>query len=308
MGAQKHSEEISMLKCKACGATQHIEENYKSLHCVYCSMPLIIEDSYKEEWILPGAVLPFQFDHKKSLAIFQKWVKGLWFAPNKLKKAALDPERTKGLYLPYWTFDAQLFANYTGEQGNYYYENQQYNAVVDGRNIVKTRQVRKTRWSPAKGAIKGFIDDTLIKAFKPRNPRVPISISRWNLEKLQSFNSKYLAGFVTEKYTIPLSKGHIESNKEAQEIAKRWIRRDIGGDEQRIHQMSMKLEDETFKHILLPLYVSSFKYNGKSYNFFVNGENGDIHGNRPYSAWKIFFAILAALALILFFAMLSGGV
>ena len=110
MAAQKHSEEISMLHCKNCGADQHVEENYKSLHCVYCGQPLVIEDAYKENWILPGAVLPFQIDKKQSFIIFKKWVKGLWFAPNNLKKASLDPQFTKGLYLPYWTFDSQLYA------------------------------------------------------------------------------------------------------------------------------------------------------------------------------------------------------
>ena len=105
MGSQRHSEEISMLHCKNCGADQHVEENYKSLHCVYCGQPLVVEDAYKESWILPGAVLPFQIDKNQSFRIFKNWVNRLWFAPNNLKKAALDPQFTKGLYLPYWTFE-----------------------------------------------------------------------------------------------------------------------------------------------------------------------------------------------------------
>ena len=72
MGSQKHSEEITMLHCKNCGANQHIEENYKSLSCIYCGSPLIIEDAYREEWILPGAVLPFQIDQKKAHQIFKR--------------------------------------------------------------------------------------------------------------------------------------------------------------------------------------------------------------------------------------------
>lgn len=292
MGAQSHSEEIMMLHCKNCGANQHIEENYKSLHCVYCTMPLIIEDAYNEDWILPGAVLPFKFDQRKSHDIFSKWVKSLWFAPNNLKKAALDPQNTKGLYLPYWTFDAQLKGNYTGERGDYYYVEVPYTTNVKGKSVRRTRQERRTRWSPARGHISGFIDDTLIKASHQRKNTIPNKISNWNLEDLQSFDTSFLAGFVTEKYTIPLKEGHLSSSKEAEKIARSWARRNIGGDTQRVGSIDIQLSEETFKHILLPVYISAYQYSGKKYNFFINGQTGTISGKRPYSFWKIFFFVL----------------
>ncbi|BFP40955.1 hypothetical protein FGF1_18000 [Flavobacteriaceae bacterium GF1] len=302
MGSQKHSEEVSMLHCKNCGATQHIEENYKSLHCVYCSMPLVLEDQFKEEWILPGAVLPFQIDRKKSYQIFQQWVKRLWFAPNKLKKAALDPQFTKGLYLPYWTFDAQLQASYSGQRGEYYYETRR---VRNSQGKMVRQRVRKTRWYPASGRVSGFVDDTLVEASKQRKGRVPSKIAHWNLKLLQPFNSSFLRGFVTEKYTIPLKQGHLAAKNEAEDIARRWCRQDIGGDTQRITSMKVKLSEETFKHILLPVYISAYRFNGKEYNFFVNGENGRISGTRPYSAWKIFFAVLGVLLVIALIAFLG---
>ncbi len=298
MGSLSHSEEIMMLHCKNCGANQHIEENYKSLHCVYCTMPLVIEDAYKEDWILPGAVLPFQFDQKKSHQIFSKWVKGLWFAPNNLKKAALDPEHTKGLYLPYWTFDAQLYANYTGQRGDYYYVSVPYTTTVNGKTVQRTRQEQRTRWSPASGVVKGFVDDTLIKASHQRKNPIPSKIAHWNLKALKPFNTSYLAGFVTEKYTIPLKDGHLSSTQEAQHIARSWARHDIGGDTQRVHSINMSLSEETFKHILLPVYISAYQYNGKKYNFFVNGQTGNISGKRPYSFWKIFFFSLLIIVII----------
>lgn len=295
MGSQKHSEEISMLHCKNCGADQHVEENYKSLHCVYCSMPLILEDAYKEEWILPGAVLPFQIEKERSFLIFKKWVDRLWWAPNKLKKAALDPQFTKGLYLPYWTFDAQLAATYTGQRGEYYYETRR---VRNTQGKMVSQRVRKTRWYPASGRVSGFVDDTLIEASKQKSGRIPSKIARWNLKKLQPFNSSFLSGFVTEKYTIPLTQGHLHSKEIAKDIARRWCRQDIGGDTQRVTSLDMQLSEETFKHILLPVYISAYRYQGREYHFFINGENGQISGSRPYSFWKIFFAIVVGLALI----------
>jgi DNA-directed RNA polymerase subunit RPC12/RpoP len=294
MGAQQHSMEISMLHCKNCGANQHVEENYKSLHCVYCTMPLIVEDAYKEEWILPGAVVPFQIDQNKAHQVFKKWVSDLWWAPNNLQRASLSAENTKGLYVPYWTFDAQLASDYTGQRGDYYYVTK---TVGSGKN-KRTVQERRTRWSSAAGNISGFVDDTLVRASQQKGGRIPVQVAHWDLKALKNFDTRFLAGYVTEKYTISLENGHLDAKKEAEEIAKRWIRGDIGGDEQRISSMNMELTEETFKHILLPVYISSYKYDGKQYSFYVNGQTGKIHGTRPYSFWKIFLAILFGLIVL----------
>ena len=298
VGDNAYTETIDLLHCKNCGANQHIEENFKSFQCVYCSEPLIREDIEKEGWILPSAVLPFQLDAKKARSIFKTWVGRIWFAPNKLKRAALDPESVHGLYVPHWTFDADMNADYQGQRGEYYYETQTYKT----KNGTKTRQVRKTRWYPASGNVNGFVDDILINASEKKQREIPSSVSFWNLKELQPFNSKYLAGFVTEKYTISLKEGHHQSFKKAKEIAYGWIRRDIGGDTQQIHHVDIKLSDEKFKHILLPIYISSYDYNGKEYRFYVNGQTGKISSTRPYSFWKIFFLVLFIVIIIALFA------
>lgn len=304
LGSQSHAMEITLLHCKNCGANQHIEEHYKSLHCVYCTQPLIVEDTYKEQWIVPGAVLPFQMDQKKAHAIFKKWVAGLWWAPTNLQRASLSPENTKGLYLPYWTFDAQLKATYSGERGEYYYVTK---TVGSGKNRRTVRE-RRTRWYPASGTVSGFVDDTLVKATKQQSSQLPSKITRWDLSKLEAFNSSYLAGYVTEKYTLPLQDGHVHAKQEAEQIATNWARRDIGGDTQRVHRISMTLENETFKHILLPVYISSYRYDNKRYSFYINGQTGVIHGERPYSFWKIFLAIVAVLALLgIIFMFMQGA-
>lgn len=294
MGAQSHAMEITLLHCKNCGANQHIEENYKSLSCVYCTQPLIIEDVYSEEWIMPGAILPFQIDQNNAHLVFKKWVAALWWAPNNLQKASLSPENTKGLYVPYWTFDAQLRAQYSGERGEYYYVTRQ---VGSGDNKRTVRE-RKTRWYPAQGQVSGFIDDTLVKATMQKTSQVPAQVARWNLQALKTFHTSYLAGYITEKYTIPLKDGHLQATSEAKQIATNWARNDIGGDTQRVHTINMDLSDETFKHILLPIYISSYNFNNKRYNFYVNGQTGAIHGARPYSFWKIFLAVLAGLIIV----------
>lgn len=306
MGSLSHSEEIAILNCRNCGAPQHVQENYQSLQCVYCSNPLLIEDEKTEKWILPGAVLPFQLEQDKSHAIFKKWVASLWFAPNVLKEVSLDSKSTKGLYLPYWTFDAQLNADYQGQRGMYYYETVNYTTTENGKRVKRTRQERKTRWEPASGSISGFVDDTLINASNKHRDVVPRGVASWDLDMLKPFDNRYLSGYITEKYTVPLEKGNIESHHEARRIAEIWACRDIGGDTQRVSSINPRLSDETFKHILLPLYVSTYKYKDKVYHFYINGQSGVTAGDRPYSFWKIFFMVLVILLVVGVFAVMQG--
>ncbi len=300
IGEKAHSEEVTMIQCKECGANQSIEENIKSLKCVYCSSPLLVSDSKKEEWILPGAVAPFQIGPKKCHQIFVKWVKSLWFAPNKLHKMALDAGNLKGLYLPYWTFDAQVEAEYEGMRGDYYYVDVPYTTIdEDGDTVTEERTERRIEWSYTSGFVEGFIDDILIKASHQKKNPIPNSVSNWNLNSLQPFNNDFLTGFITEKYTVSLKDGHSSAIKEVQNIVRRWAREDIGGDQQQVSSIDVELSEETFKHILLPIYMSVYKYNGKQYTFYVNGQTGQIGGKRPYSFWKIAFLILGILAFIL---------
>jgi hypothetical protein len=80
------------------------------------------------------------------------------------------------------------------------------------------------------------------------------------------------------------------------------VRRAIGGDVQRIQRIDTEYSAETFKHVLLPIWMAAYKYNGRTYRFVVNGQTGRVQGERPYSVWKIAFAILCALALAAAFA------
>jgi hypothetical protein len=299
MGIHSHEQEIiSMVECKACGAHQHIEANMKSLSCAFCASPLETKDQQSEVWIYPGAILPFQLNQQKAKQIFHSWAAGRWFAPNKFKKATLQTDYIKGVYTPFWTFDAQMKVSYSGQRGEYYYETESYTVNVNGKSERRTRQVRKTHWYPASGVVSGFVDDTLVNASTKAKREFPNKITNWNLQKLQPFKREFLAGFITEKYTISLKDGHQSALDKAEGIAHNWARQDIGGDTQQVNRLDKELTEETFKHILLPVYISSYRYSGKVYSIYVNGENGIIYGERPYSFWKIFFAVLAGLALI----------
>lgn len=286
------------VKCTSCGATSSLEPHVTSSNCPYCSTALVIEESQEESIIKPKSLLPFALDKETAKNRFKKWVSKLWFAPGDLKKASLNFDHFKGVYIPYWTYDTDTYTKYTGQRGVHYYVTETYTAVEDGKSVTKTRQVRKTRWYPAYGDVSKFFDDVLVTANQSLPRKYIYKLEPWDLQNLVPFEKSYLSGFITEKYQIDLEAGFDVAKDIMDPEIRSLIRMDIGGDEQRIISMNTNYDDITFKHLLLPVYVSAYRYKDKLYQFLVNGRTGEVQGQRPYSWIKITVAILLGLGII----------
>jgi LSD1 subclass zinc finger protein len=274
------------VKCNSCGASSTLPENVTSSSCPYCSAALVIEQAEDEKIIQPKSLLPFKLSRDQSKIEVKTWIKKLWFAPNKLQKAVLNFEHFKGIYIPYWTFDIDTISDYTGQRGKYYY-------VKSG-----DKKTRKTKWYPASGNVKKFFDDILTPASKSLPERYIKRLEPWDLENLVPYDKSYLTGFVSEKYQVDLKDGFESAKAIADKEIRKLVRKDIGGDTQRIQHVSTRYNDIKFKHLLLPVYVSSYKYNNKVYQFLVNARTGEIQGERPYSWVKIALFILLITTII----------
>jgi len=287
---------VHLVKCEQCGASSTQDPKIRSEYCPYCSAPLIISSAHDELMLQPKSLLPFKLEKKTALSQFDKWVKKLWFAPSDLKKAVLNAENFKGIYIPYWTYDADTSSDYTGQRGVYYYVTETYTTSVNGKSVTKTRQVRKTRWSFASGHVDRFFDDVLTVASRSLPDKNIYALEPWDLEHLVPFDEKYLSGFITEKYQIDLKEGFDIAKTIMEGIIRDAVRRDIGGDEQRIFQVNTVHKNITFKHILLPVYVSAYRFKSKLFRFMVNARTGEVSGERPVSWVKIAFAVLSVIA------------
>jgi DNA-directed RNA polymerase subunit RPC12/RpoP len=286
------------VKCSSCGASSTLEPGITAASCPYCATPLIVDEAQSESVIQPKSLLPFKLDKKDAKDEFGKWVKKLWFAPNNLKKATLNFDHFKGVYIPYWTFDTDTQSRYIGQRGVYYYVTQSYSTTENGKSVTKTRQVRKTRWHSTSGRVNKFFDDILTVATKSLPKKYIYKLEPWDLENLIPFEKSYLSGYIAEKYQIDLAEGFEIAKEIAEEEIRQLVRRDIGGDEQRITSLNTNYKDISFKHLLLPVYVSAFKFKNKLYQFLVNGRTGEVQGQRPYSWVKITLASIAVLAVV----------
>ncbi|MCB9705574.1 MAG: hypothetical protein H6711_27140 [Myxococcales bacterium] len=280
------------IRCEGCGAETVITG--QSDHCAFCGSPVVVAVEGGEALHVPDSVLPFKIERRDAKARFDGWVGGLWFAPSALKKRA-ETQGMDGVYIPYWTFDSQSTTRYRGERGEHYYVTETYR---DSEGKEQTRQVQKTRWHAARGTVKVPFDDVLVCASETLPDKLIRKLWPWDLKDLKPYTPAFLSGFITERYKVSLEDGWRRGQELMQTAIEAAIRRDIGGDEQRISTMDIRHASVTFKHCLLPLWISSFRFDGKVYRFVVNARTGKVSGERPYSAAKITGLVVLIIAVI----------
>ncbi len=285
-------EETRVLSCPNCGAQIEFDDSVHARECPYCATP-VVTDTGVHRHIKPKGLLPFALTESDARKAMTDWLGALWFAPNGLTEYARKGRRMQGIYVPYWTFDADTRSSYRGERGTVYYVTQ--TVVRDG----KRQQIRvpKVRWSPKSGRVARFFDDVLVLASRALPKRFTDALEPWDLSHLEPYNPEYLAGFRAEGYQVDLADGFVEARAWMDRMIERDVRFDIGGDQQRIHRIETAISDVTFKHILLPVWLAAYKYRGETYRFVVNGRTGRVQGERPWSVWKIAVAVLLGLIL-----------
>lgn len=283
-------EETRSVTCVNCGARFEFDPAVHAAECPFCATP-VVSDTGTQRQIKPRGLLPFAQDERTARKAMTDWLGSLWFAPNGLQEYARKGRRMDGIYVPYWTFDADTKSDYRGERGTIYYETR--TVQRDGKTV--TERVQKIRWRSVAGRVKRFFDDVLVLASTSLPRTYTDGLEPWDLSALEPYRPEYLAGFRAESYTVDLYDGFNIAREKMHRIIERDVRFDIGGDRQRIHDIDTSVRDVTFKHILLPVWLAAYKYRGKTYRFVVNGRTGRVQGERPYSAIKIAIAVVLGL-------------
>ena len=334
---ETHQQE--QVKCQNCGGEQTLPTNLFASACTFCGSP-ITSKSYAQRLIKPKSLVPFRVTRLQAQDKWRAWIRGLWLAPSALKKFAQGDGGIKGIYIPHWTFDAQTYTNYAAQRGDDYTEN--YQTTNDkGERVSESRT--RTDWTNVSGNVSFFHDDVLVPAsnsfadvagkFSGKNADVAQAqqVARavggsvlggavgaltnqlaggfrtWNTKELVPYQEEYIAGFQAEAYQIGLKDAFVGGKKQIDNRVEELVCADIGGDHQRITLVNTQYSHLTFKHILLPMWVSAYLFSGKTYRFLVNGQSGEVVGESPKSGWKIFFLVCGILLALFLFLAIFGG-
>ncbi|MDT5156060.1 MAG: hypothetical protein QOH51_417 [Acidobacteriota bacterium] len=292
--------------CQTCGATVTFTPPLVAGECDFCGSPLVAQPRSADPVLAPEGVLPFRVTQDEATASLRGWLASRWFAPNALKRFAAQ-EGIGGVYIPFWTYDAHTLSEYTGERGEHYYTSESYTEQdSQGNTVTRERQVQHTRWYAASGKVERWFDDLLVPATKSLPPVRLAALEPWDLGELTPYEPEYLSGYKAQRYQVTLAEGFELAKKAAEPVIDSDVRRDIGGDEQRVSHISTAYSAITFKHLLLPIYVGAYRFRERVFQLVINGRTGEVQGERPYSFWKIFFFALFLLALFAIVILVFG--
>jgi predicted RNA-binding Zn-ribbon protein involved in translation (DUF1610 family) len=302
---QGESEEKQTVTCGSCSAVSTVDAHISTSNCPFCGSRLTAQ-AQASRLIKPGAVLPFKVTRGKAAEEFRRWLSGLWFAPGELKTYASTSGGIKGMYLPYWTYDARVTTEYQGQRGEDYHETEYYETEdSNGNSVTRSRTVTRTRWYPAVGVVGNVFDDVLVLAGRSLPAEIIASLEPWDLKNLAPYSDEYMSGFQAEAYQLDLGVGFEKAKGIMDGAVRRSIERDIGGNHQQITAARSQYDDITFKHVLLPVWISAYRYRDRTFRFIVNARSGQVQGERPYSVFKIALAVMAVLFALLIIALLA---
>ncbi len=286
--------QVTQVGCNECGAVVSVSPGEQTATCTFCRSHQVLAREAAANPIRPESVVPFKVDKNTAGVRFDEWLGSLWFRPSDLRKMA-QVEGLAGVYIPYWTFDARVYSQWTAQAGYYYYVDEQY---TDEQGQRQTRKVQHTRWEPARGQRNDFFDDVIICASKGLAGSLGDELKSFDTKALTPYRPEFLAGWRAEAYAVDLMPAwEIGQTKMLNEQYSRCSR-DVPGDTHKDLNVHNDYSNVTFKHVLLPIWVCAYRYQDKPYQFLVNGQTGEVVGRAPYSIIKIVLFILFILAVI----------
>jgi hypothetical protein len=296
-----HAEKRSV-QCQACRAVMVFDPTRVGQNCEFCGSPALVAYNEIKAPISPQSLLPFKVTQGHVREQIRRWYRSKWLAPGKLKSRALV-DTVHGVYVPYWTFDAQVVCPWRAEAGHYYYTTETYR---DNQGRTQTRQVQHVRWENASGQVSHFFDDEPVPGTKGVRHDLLARIEPFPTKELVPYDPAIVSGFVVEHYQIVLFDAAERSLQQMHKQLEAICAAQVPGDTFRNLQISPTYSERTFKHVLLPVWLMTYTFGTRTFQVLVNGYTGKMEGTYPVSPWKVLGLILLALIVLLAFLYVQG--
>ncbi len=278
--------------CNSCGGEIVTDANTAAAACPYCDSPVVMTEQFAG-LLKPDFVIPFQMDAKAAKAALTKHYKGKCLLP-KVFKDQNHIEEIKGIYVPFWLFDAEAEADIryrgtrvqTWSDSDYHYTRTSYYSIRRGGTLAFERV-------PVDGSSK--MADDLMESIEP-----------FDFSDAVDFQTAYLAGYFADKYDVDAEQSTDRANLRVRTSTEDTLASTVRGYASVIPESSsIRLQNGRAKYALYPVWLLNTSWKGQRYTFAMNGQTGKFAGDLPMDKglfWKWFSGVaggvsLAALAI-----------
>lgn len=300
--SQKH------LRCQQCGAEVAVGPDQRSYTCAFCDSNYVAEFTPEESRRqTPEFVIGFALTPKEAMERFRRWLgQNHWFRPSDLKLSAIA-DKLRGVYLPFWSFSMLAQSSWSAAIGEHWYRTETYTTVENGKTVTKTRTVQETEWWDLEGRHHEYYSAYLISGSRGLSQNDAARIQPFHLAALRRYEPYFLAGWLSEEYSIEREAALEMSKDEFFRREQQAIADFLPGDTHRSLRATTHFDRIQSDLILLPIYLLTYRYRGKLYRFLLNGQTGRMDGDKPISWQKILWTVVAAILLVVLFVLLASG-
>ena len=298
-GSEWENGETDNLKtytCKSCGGEIVGDDTTAATACPYCGNPVVLMGQFSGD-LKPDYVIPFKLDKNVAKAALANHCKGKVLLP-KIFKDQNHIDEIKGVYVPFWLFDADVHANLRYKatkvrrwsDSNYNYTETSHFSVFRGGNIGFERV-------PVDGSSK--MPDDLMESIEP-----------YDFKDAVDFQTAYLAGYLADKYDVDAQQSITRANERIKRSTEESFASTVKGYTSVVPEFSnIRLSNSKAKYALYPVWLLNTTYKGQNYLFAMNGQTGKFVGDLPMDKGlfkKYLFTITGAVAAAIFLVSLIG--
>lgn len=247
--------------CEGCGSEFILPPNRISTACVYCGSPHVLNWESEEQLLAPDGIIPHAFDQRHATKLMVAWVEGNRIKPER------PVGRLRGLYLPLWTFDIGGGIDYTGEV----YEN-------DSELFIGYSSERNVRRISDHFPV--LLNDMKIPASRKSSAPFLRLIATFDMKSVRPYDPRYLADWPAEVYDVPLAEASLDARSLAYSHFKDNLPHELSSVKL-VHTSSARLVVQSFKLVLLPVWMTEIPYAGREHLILINGQNGRVEGDMP---------------------------
>ncbi len=265
------------IECQNCYAKISLDEGQLTTRCPFCASQKVVHHKASHDELRPLSVIPFTKTIEDITPSVSNWLGNSWMLPNELRRSAAM-KRFVGIYLPFWIIDADVKGKWKAEFA------------------VKVDSGVPTKWEWKSGSFSERFANFIVTGTKHVTSGLLDNIADYNLTLLQPYNPSYLVGWQAQAYESTLEEAH----QEAREQIRFELQDDVRRRAQQSHKTYMRnfqfgtnYENEGWRYILLPVYLSAYTFRDKTYQVVVNGQIGSVSGSRPVN-WFVVYTVMVA--------------